>query len=65
MDTKKPLNQSEASLVKTVFEDKGIKMKYRVLTHFSPETIARRFNLSAVEIAKAAGRKEADNQGKS
>lgn len=58
MDIKTPLNSREAGQVKTVFEDKNVKIKYRELLNFSPETIARRLKVKAEEIARAAGRSE-------
>lgn len=56
-DTKSPLTQWEASRVKTEFEDKyGKKIKYRMLVGYSPEAIAGRFGVKAIDVAKMAGR---------
>jgi hypothetical protein len=56
-DTKTPLTQWEASRVKTEFEDRhGKRIKYRYLVGYSPEQVAARFGVRAVEVAKMAGR---------
>lgn len=63
-DTKTPLTQWEASRAKTEFEDKhGKRIKYRFLVGYSPEQIAARFGLRAVEVAKMAGRENEMEKG--
>lgn len=56
IDIRTPLSPIEAGRVKTVYEQEGIRIKYRILTGFSPETIARNLKLKAAEVAQAAGR---------
>lgn len=58
VNIKKPLTDREAERLKTALEQKGSFLKLRELRLFSPETIARRFNLDAEAVAKDAGRQD-------
>lgn len=63
IDTQTRLTQIEAGKIVTHFRGKGKRIKYRELIGFSPEeasktSSAKKFELSAVDIAKAAGREE-------
>ncbi len=61
LDLTFPLGQTEASRAKTIFEQKGIRLKYRMLIGFTPAQIsamakAESISITPEEIAKAAGR---------
>jgi hypothetical protein len=61
MELSTPLTQVEAGRCKTIMHGKGVHLKYRELTNFSPKEIAqtatcKRHNVSARMIAESAGR---------
>lgn len=65
MDTKTPLTDREAGRVKTVLkQEKGIDLRLRELTAFSPDDIAvahKGKGIRAGEIARYAGRKQTND----
>lgn len=63
MDTTTPLTDREAERVRTVLKQrKGKELLLRELRMFSPEEIAKTFNLNAGEVARMANRKNEEKR---